>query len=399
MTPATRVELDQEKLAHLLRHAWELAMSGACADSAAVLKIIRQQQFAHVEQVLHVTLRRKMDEVCVQSQSYLRRAAAHSPSETEEDAVWQRIAIEAEAFWMRDFDTFATCFIQEPRFRFQANIRPDGLTLREGWQPFAHSIRRDIELDPLPNPFFGYGMQFLHRNLTILGDMAWCTFVAECRTADLPGFRGPGTTHDLRIMERQDGQWRTVLYGINSANFGQTPAPLWEIDSKGRVLWQNPAATDYMTGADDVFIGAGRLRIRDHLADQKLSEAIASIAAIDHGIMAWRTALPVLVDPGYDLPRTVWWVIFESGKLFVSYNDNPQLLARLNTAGKAFALSPGQMRLACALVEGLPLHEAAQREGVSLSTAKTQLQRIFDKVGVRNQPALVRALLAVTEKN
>lgn len=200
-------------------------------------------------------------------------------------------------------------------------------------------------------------------------------------------------------MERHQGQWRTVLYGINSANFGQTRAPLWEIDRSGRVLWQNPAATDYVAGADDVYIGGGRLRIRDHLADQKMTEAIATIAAIDHSIIAWRTALPVLVGPGFDLPRTVWWVIFESGKLFVSYNDNPQLLARLNTAGKAFALSPGQTRLACALVEGLPLNEAAQREGVSLSTAKTQLQRIFDKVGVRNQPALVRALLAVTDRN
>ena len=52
-----------------------------------------------------------------------------------------------------------------------------------------------------------------------------------------------------------------------------------------------------------------------------------------------------------------------------------------------------------ALLEGLALADAAERDGVSLSTAKTQLQRIFDKVGVRTQPALVRALLAVTERN
>jgi D-xylose transport system permease protein len=39
--------------------------------------------------------------------------------------------------------------------------------------------------------------------------------------------------------------------------------------------------------------------------------------------------------------------------------------------------------------------DAARREEVSLGTAKTQLQRIYDKVGVRSQPALVRALLEV----
>ena len=92
-------------------------------------------------------------------------------------------------------------------------------------------------------------------------------------------------------------------------------------------------------------------------------------------------------------------MIAENGKLVVSYNDHPQLLARLQAADKVFALSPAQNRLAAALVEGLPLSDAAARQGVSINTAKTQRQRICDKVGVRNQPALVRELLVVSERS
>ena len=143
-------------------------------------------------------------------------------------------------------------------------------------------------------------------------------------------------------------------------------------------------------------IRAGRLRIRDHAADLKLTEAITELAGIQYSFMNWRRALPVVIDAGYDLPRTVWWVALEYGTLMVTYNDHPQLLARLQAAGKVFALSPAQNRLATELVEGLPLTDTARREAVSLGTAKTRLQRIFDKVGVRIQPALVRALLAVT---
>ena len=48
------------------------------------------------------------------------------------------------------------------------------------------------------------------------------------------------------------------------------------------------------------------------------------------------------------------------------------------------------------VVSGLPLTEAAKLAGVRTSTARTQLQRVFDKLGVRTQPALVRMLLTAS---
>ena len=66
---------------------------------------------------------------------------------------------------------------------------------------------------------------------------------------------------------------------------------------------------------------------------------------------------------------------------------------RLALAAAVYDLSPAQQRLATLVVEGLALTEIAERMGVTQNTARTHLKRIFDKVGVRSQSALVRVLL------
>jgi DNA-binding CsgD family transcriptional regulator len=45
------------------------------------------------------------------------------------------------------------------------------------------------------------------------------------------------------------------------------------------------------------------------------------------------------------------------------------------------------------VAEGLSLVDISARMGITANTARTHLNRIFDKTGVRTQPALVRVLL------
>jgi DNA-binding CsgD family transcriptional regulator len=63
-----------------------------------------------------------------------------------------------------------------------------------------------------------------------------------------------------------------------------------------------------------------------------------------------------------------------------------ELLAR------AFDLTPAEIRLAQHLARGESLEEIAPRVGVKISTARTQLARIFSKTGVTRQPKLVALL-------
>jgi DNA-binding CsgD family transcriptional regulator len=61
--------------------------------------------------------------------------------------------------------------------------------------------------------------------------------------------------------------------------------------------------------------------------------------------------------------------------------------------GSLFALSHAEARLAAVLVKGCSLREAAQELGVSLSTVRTQLKKLFEKTGTKRQSALIRAFL------
>lgn len=58
-----------------------------------------------------------------------------------------------------------------------------------------------------------------------------------------------------------------------------------------------------------------------------------------------------------------------------------------------FSLNLSEARLAHALASGLDLKEAAEAQGVTLSTARTYLKRLFQKTGANRQAELVRLLL------
>ncbi|NGO54821.1 helix-turn-helix transcriptional regulator [Allomesorhizobium camelthorni] len=116
---------------------------------------------------------------------------------------------------------------------------------------------------------------------------------------------------------------------------------------------------------------------------------------LDTGLDARRGALPIVLDGGYGEHANVCWVIADSGMIFVSINDEQLASQRLEAAAIIYGISHAQGRLAELIIAGQDLRQAAIRLGVSVNTARTHLQRMFEKTGVRSQPALVRALLSV----
>jgi DNA-binding CsgD family transcriptional regulator len=57
-----------------------------------------------------------------------------------------------------------------------------------------------------------------------------------------------------------------------------------------------------------------------------------------------------------------------------------------------FSLTESEARFASALASGLSLTQAAQAQGVRISTARTHLARIFQKTETRQQSQLVSLL-------
>ena len=76
----------------------------------------------------------------------------------------------------------------------------------------------------------------------------------------------------------------------------------------------------------------------------------------------------------------------------------PRRLRRVGSARLlqgAFGLTDAETRLVVALFDSLNLSLAAKRSGVTYSTARSYLKRIFMKTGTRRQPELVALLSAV----
>jgi DNA-binding CsgD family transcriptional regulator len=104
--------------------------------------------------------------------------------------------------------------------------------------------------------------------------------------------------------------------------------------------------------------------------------------------------VPIVIESVEGFPARVCWVSDEAGMILVRINDREMTPERLENAGLVYGLSRAQLAIASAITAGLSLGEAADKAGISINTARTHLQRIYDKTGVRNQAALVRVLLA-----
>jgi DNA-binding CsgD family transcriptional regulator len=61
-----------------------------------------------------------------------------------------------------------------------------------------------------------------------------------------------------------------------------------------------------------------------------------------------------------------------------------------------FGLTPSESRLAAGIASGLSLEATAEREGWTLSSARSYLKTVFEKVGVTRQADLVRVVLKNT---
>lgn len=68
--------------------------------------------------------------------------------------------------------------------------------------------------------------------------------------------------------------------------------------------------------------------------------------------------------------------------------------AQLDDAAHRFGLTPAEARLLDILCTGVSVPQAAMRLGVARTTARTHLQRIFDKSGARRQSDLQRLVFA-----
>jgi DNA-binding CsgD family transcriptional regulator len=308
-----------------------------------------------------------------------------------------RALIEANriAVWMQDFDAYEKCFVHADYITRWNASRFSGIAQRQGWNEIAERVRKLFEDPSYRNPANAHDTKVENLRLHVHGDMAWATFDQLYPDADLIlGPRMGGLSREVRVFERHGGKWLIAFWGVMDTSDGGRDAALIYLAADGTVVWTSPAASVALETDDDVVIRNGKLRIRDGRSNDALQAAIAWAAAHDAGLLSLRGALPIVHDAGEGLPMRVWWVLTGDGSIIFSMDTAGINEKRLDAAAVVFGLSHAQKQLAAHIAEGRSLPEIAENMGITANTARTHLDRIYEKVGVRTQPALVRVLLS-----
>lgn len=299
------------------------------------------------------------------------------------------------AAWTHDAEAYASCFVHADYVTRWHASRHVGIFRRLGWDDIYARILVMGEDPTLLIAPYAYDTTIENLSLRIEGDMAWATYdqIYPSVGRDVNYFYG-GVSHETRILERHDGKWLIVFLGVMHGSVGGHDAPVLEVTADGTVIWQGVAATAALQADDDITIRNGRVRFRDAKANRKLQAALRWAAERDTGLVPRRGTQPIVIEAGEGLSAKVYWVFAEGGQIIVSLHVPGIDEQRLAVAAGIFGLSPSQKQIAGLVVEGLSLPEISARLAITTNTVRTHLNRVYEKTGVRTQPALVRVLLS-----
>lgn len=176
------------------------------------------------------------------------------------------------------------------------------------------------------------------------------------------------------------------------------------VDACGRVLFANREALAILGAADGLRIGPEGLHAERPEQTRALIRLIAQAAKPDGCgglggtiILSRRShprPLTVLVAPVRAEVTLAWLAAGPIPAAVILITDpgrTPDL--NIDDVRQLYGLTRTEASIAVAVLHGAELREIAESRGVSVTTARTHLQRIFDKTGTRRQADLVRVLL------
>jgi DNA-binding CsgD family transcriptional regulator len=179
-------------------------------------------------------------------------------------------------------------------------------------------------------------------------------------------------------------------------------AGLLLVDGEARIVHGNATGRALLeTGVLDN--RDGTLSASDPQADQRLREAIAAANAGDLAVGTKGIAIPIAARNGerwvaHVLPltsgarRQAGASYSASAAVFVC-KGTLDIASPLETLARLYNLTPAELRVLMTIVEVGGVPEVAPVLGVSESTVKTHLQRVFEKTGTKRQADLVKLVV------
>lgn len=184
------------------------------------------------------------------------------------------------------------------------------------------------------------------------------------------------------------------------------------LSAEGRVVSINSAAEQLLRRGDGLQLGRnGELRCIDEARTRALDTAVRKCAALATAPDSANAApdpdgLP-LARPSGALPlRAMIWPLPYLGAttetafgpasvLLVVFDPEHRQVTPVGWLAQQFGLTPSEQRLTEAIVNGVPLADAAEQLGIRISTARTRLKTIQAKTDCHRQSDLVRLALTL----
>jgi DNA-binding CsgD family transcriptional regulator len=328
-------------------------------------------------------------------------------SETADEAAIKEVCFnETWGSHFGEVDLWASTWLQREDCSLIGIFWGTGLFARAGWAEIDAALRPYVEATAACGSGF---LAFRHagHRIKVIGDMACATFTETNWHISDVDRKNPMDLLEHRVLERHNGQWKIAhLIFVPVRSVAHDRAHI-RVDASGRVAHISPAMRAALAGSG-LTISAGRLRADRPKWDRELQAAICRThgltgfgemgAAFTEGEFLDRAntrEFPILLGEDDGGGQRYCIVMVQDGEVFVALDDPARIDRRLRLANVVYGLSAAQLRLAREIVGGLALPAAAEKLGISPNTARTHLNRIFEKTGVSNQAALVRCLLTV----
>jgi DNA-binding CsgD family transcriptional regulator len=187
----------------------------------------------------------------------------------------------------------------------------------------------------------------------------------------------------------------------SAAILNQLPQGVLLVDAQSGVLFANPAGEKLFRARAGLFFGPDGLRAESAGETRRLRKTIVDCAEPSGEIGGKggrlrisredRSPLIVLVIP--QRSRLGWIDVVRPRAVLFITEPEQTTAAQGQNLREDFGLTPAEAALTLEILKADGLKAAANRLGVSLATAHTQLAHVFDKTGTRRQAELVRLIL------
>jgi DNA-binding CsgD family transcriptional regulator len=196
------------------------------------------------------------------------------------------------------------------------------------------------------------------------------------------------------------------LHKVEAATIADTldgmAAGMFLVDADARIVHANARGQSMLEEGDILRGLVGRLTATDPRPDQALRDVFAAADAGDAAVGVKGIAVPLTAHDGQQwvahvLPLTSG-ARRQAGRSYAAVaavfvrQATLDLPCPLATVADLYRLTPAEMRVLMAIVEVGGVPEVAPVLGISETTVKTHLQRVFDKTGTNRQADLVKLI-------